>query len=146
MKFEKSRRFKYDPDTAWRALQMASRLDVEPGSRVEIISDSEWKAYAKGLLGRDFSCTTYRAVFDQENKSVVITGERSGKTKADTIKLTIKDSDEESVLLHLEMEIGFGGNPIAKVIGKMMKSQMKDVITEGVFDSFNDLCREAEYM
>ena len=66
------------------------------------------------------------------------------KKEEDIIKLSLEEDGEWGVVLYLEMEIGFGGNPIAKAIGKMMKSQMRDVVTESVFGNFEILCREVE--
>lgn len=144
MKFEDSKKFSYSMDTAWQALKMVNRLDVEPGSRVEIISDDQWKAYATGLLGKDTACTLYKATFDEANHSVTVIGDRDTKNEEDIIKLSLEEDGEWGVVLYLEMEIGFGGNPIAKAIGKMMKSQMRDVVTESVFGNFEILCREVE--
>ena len=146
MRFEDSKRFGYGIDTAWKALLMVNRLDIEPGSRVEIVSDDEWRAYATGLLGKDISCTMYRASFDEGSRCVTVIGNRNTKKENDTIKLYLEEDGDTDVILHMEMKIGFGGNPLAKAIGKMMKGQMCDVMTKSIFENFEALCREAEQM
>ena len=68
MDLRSSKEFPFSAETAWKALHQTSRLDVEPGTVIKDISDTEWETYNS----ETGSQTKYVAEFDDENRRVTI--------------------------------------------------------------------------
>ncbi len=75
MKLHGTKEFPFSMETGWAALHFPAKLDVEPGSRVEVLSDTEWLAHNE-TNGKEVSCTHYIASFDEEKNRL------SSKAKA----------------------------------------------------------------
>lgn len=141
MEMSKTKSFDFSMDTAWEALHKASSLDVEPGAKVEVISDVEWKARTHDQHGKEISCTHYTASFDDAEKVVTIEGVSSVKKVHDYIYLRLSGESAGQVSLKIDIEINLGLNLIARAIAPMVKKHSEELITKQIFGNFEALCK-----
>ena len=100
MKLHGTKEFPFSMETGWAALHFPAKLDVEPGSRVEVLSDTEWLAHNE-TNGKEVSCTHYIASFDEEKKQVIIESKSVQKMGHDHIYLTLTQPSDD----HIQLEI-----------------------------------------
>lgn len=139
MDLRSSKEFPFSAETAWKALHQTSRLDVEPGTVIKDISDTEWETYNS----ETGSQTKYVAEFDDENRRVTIEGASNKKSNHDFIYLTLKEIAEERVELILEMEINTGTHFLAKALGAMIAKPAQEIISRHIYQNFEALCTGA---
>ncbi len=140
MELKSSKEFPFSPEVAWKALHQTSRLDVEPGTVIKDISDTEWETYNS----ETGSQTKYTATFDDENRRVTIEGASNKKRNHDFIYLTVKEIAEERVELTLEIEINTGAHFIAKALGAMIAKPAQEIISRHIYKNFEALCTGGE--
>lgn len=143
MELSASREFSYPMDVAWQALQHTSKLDIEPGSEVEVISDSEWNAYLHGHEDKNAACTHYATSFDAAAKQAVIEGKSNKKHVSDFITLTLEET-ASGVNLTADIQINAGMNLIARALAPVVKTQARDIIMKQIFGNFEALCAGEE--
>ena len=132
MKSSSSKKFHFSMDVAWEALHKASQLDVEPGSTVKVISDTQWEAHNE----ESDSVTVYTASFDEAEKKVVIEGTSQKKHEHDFIYLTLIPLDDQEVQLDIEVQINTGVHFIAK--------PAQEIISKHIYHNFEALCTGQE--
>ena len=79
MKLSSSKKFHFSMDVAWEDLHKTSQLDVELGSTVKVIFDTQWEAYNEEFD----SVTVYTASFDEAEKKGLIEGSSHKKHEHD---------------------------------------------------------------
>lgn len=140
MELTNKKSFPFTMATAWEALHKASSLDVEPGSKVEVVSDSEWKAMTFDTAGKELSITTYTASFDEEAKKVTIEGVSNKKHDHDFIYLTLTEEDASNVSLEIDIEINLGVHLLARALAPFVMKHAQKIITDQIFSNFESLC------
>ena len=140
MELTNTKAYPFTIDTAWKALHKTSSLNVEPGSKVEIISDTEWKAHALDTAGKEISCTHYTATFDEEKKIVTVESVSNKKHVHDFIYLELSKIDENHVELKVDMEINLGIHLIARAIAPFIKKHAENIIMQEIFNNFEAVC------
>lgn len=139
MKLHGAKEFPFSLETGWAALHAPAKLDVEPGSRVEVLSDTEWLAYGESN-GREVSCTRYTASFDEEKKTVSIEGKSDQKAKHDYIDLTLTETSAGHIQLNIQIEINTGVHFIAKALGALIAKPAQEIVCKHIFRNFEALC------
>lgn len=140
MKLSSSKKFYFSMDVAWEALHKASQLDVEPGSTVKVISDTQWEAHSE----ESGSVTVYTASFDEAEKKVVIEGTSQKKHEHDFIYLTLIPLDDQEVQLDIEVQINTGVHFIAKALGALIAKPAQEIISKHIYHNFEALCTGQE--
>lgn len=140
MKLNSSKEFTVSMETAWQALHQPGRLDVEPGSTVKLISDTEWEARNSD----SGSVTVYTASFDEENKKVVIEGASNKKHDHDFIYLTLTEAADDKVKLDIEVKINTGAHFVAKALGALIAKPAQEIISRHIYHNFEALCTGGE--
>ena len=144
MKFSNEKTFNYSMETGWKALHSPADLDVAPGSKVTVISDSEWKAETVGSDGKTTAVTHYTASFDEEKKVVTIEGVSDQKNSHDFIYLTLREKGSEEVELEISVEINTGMHLIAKALGTLFSKPMEQIMCRHIYHNFEALCTGKE--
>lgn len=144
MELTNTRVFPFEPAAAWEALHKASSLDVEPGAKVTVISDTEWTAKTVDAAGKELSVTTYTASFDDEKKIVTIEGVSNKKHDHDFIYLTLTREDDTHVSLKIDVEINLGVHLLARALAPFVMKHAQKIITEQIFGNFEALCTGKE--
>lgn len=140
MNLKCSKEFPFSMETAWKALQKPGRLDVEPGTTMKEISDTEWETYNSETDAR----TTYTASFDEKSRKVIIEGAGNKKHDHDFIYFTLTEISGESVKLDLEIEINTGTHFIAKALGALISKPAGEIMSRHIFRNFEALCTGGE--
>lgn len=144
MKLTSSKEFSVSMETAWKALQKPSSLDISPGSEVTVISDTEWTAKTAGTDGRELTESRYTATFDEEKKMVIIEGVSDSKRSHDFIYLTLTETASDKVTLGIEVEINTGMHLIAKALGEIFLRPMEKIMCGHIYQNFEALCAGKE--
>lgn len=140
MKLNSSKEFAVPIEKAWEALHQTARLDVEPGSTVKMISDTQWEAHNSDTD----SVTLYTASFDEENRKVTIEGASSKKQEHDFIYLMLEEAAEGRVKLDIEVKINTGAHFVAKALGVLIAKPAQEIITRHIYHNFEALCTGKE--
>ena len=140
MKLNSSKNFAVSMETAWEALHQPGRLDVEPGSTVKMISDTQWEAHNSD----SGSVTVYTASFDDENKKVTIEGASNKKHDHDFIYLTLTEVSDDKVQLEIKIEINTGAHFVAKALGALIAKPAQEIISRHIYQNFEALCAGEE--
>ena len=139
MKLHGTKEFPYSLETGWAALHSPAKLDVEPGSRVEVPSDTEWLAHNE-TNGKEVSCTHYIASFDEEKKQVIIESKSDQKMDHDHIYLTLTQPSDDHIQLEIQIEISTGVHFIAKALGALIAKPTQEIVCRHIFQNFEALC------
>ena len=143
MKLNSTKDFPFSMETGWKALHSPASLDVEPGSTVEVLSDTEWNTRAKGSDGRELSCNHYTASFDEAQHRVTIEINSDKKVNHDFIYLSLSEASG-GVSLNVEMDIHTGVHLIARTLGNLFAKPMQEIIMRHIFHNFEALCSGKE--
>lgn len=135
--------FPFSMNTAWEMLHKTSSLDIEPGSRAEIISESEWNSILQSGE-KTIRTTHYTTTFDEEKKIAVVEGSSEAKREHDYVYLELTSIDENHVSLKVDIVINIGLHVFAHLLEPFMKKHAHDVIANGIFDNFEALCEGKE--
>ena len=126
MKLSSSKKFHFSMDVAWEALHKTSQLDVELGSTVKVIFDTQWEAHNEEFD----SVTVYTASFDESEKKGLIEGSSHKKHEHDFIYLTLISLDDQEVQLDIEVQINTGVHFIAKALGALIAKPAQEIISK----------------
>lgn len=135
--------FSVSMNTAWEMLHKTSDLDIEPGSRMERISDCEWNSYLQSN-GKEIRKTHYTTTFDEDKKTAIVEGSSAAKKEHDYVNLELTSIDENHVSLKVDIVINVGLHVFAHLLEPFMKKNAHDVIANGIFDNFEALCNGKE--
>lgn len=135
--------FPYSLDIAWEALHKTSYLDIETGSRTEIISDSEWNSYVQ-IEGKDAGKTHYTTTFDDARKIATVEGVSDVKKVHDFIYLELTEINPGHVSLKVDIVINLGLHVVARLIAPFLKTHVHHVIIKAIFNNFDALCKNEE--
>lgn len=140
MHLNSSKEFPYTMDVAWQALHQPAKLDVEPGSMVTVLSDTQWQA-SNTETG---AVTLYTASFDDDAKKLTIEGASNKKHDHDFIYLTLSEVAEDKVALDIEIRIETGMHVIAKALGAILSKPMQEIMCKHIYHNFDALCLGSE--
>lgn len=140
MKLSSSKKFHFSMDVAWEALHKTNQLDVEPGSTVKVIFDTQWEAHNEEFD----SVTVYTASFDEAEKKGLIEGSSHKKHEHDFIYLTLISLDDQEVQLDIEVQINTGVHFIAKALGTLIAKPAQEIISKHIYHNFEALCTGQE--
>lgn len=140
MHLNSSKEFPYSMDVAWKALHTPSSLDVEPGSKVTVISDNKWEAHNDDAG----TITVYTASFDEDAKKVTIEGESNKKKDHDFIYLTLTEVDANTVKFDIEVVIDTGMHFLAKALGALIAKPTQEILCRHIYHNFQALCTGGE--
>lgn len=136
MHLTSSKKFHYSMDIAWNALCKVNQLDVEPGSKVKVISDTKWIA----TNAETQSETVYTATLDEVAKKVTIEGVSNKKHDHDFIYLILVPLDDQQVQLDIEVNIHTGVHVIAKALGALIAKPAQEIMCKHIYHNFEALC------
>lgn len=140
MNLSSTKEFPFSMETAWAALHKPAMLDVEPGSEVKVISDTEWEAHNSEAKTE----TLYKASFDEGSRTLTIEGISKEKAQHDFIYLSLEELAPEKVSLTIRIEINTGVHLIAKALGALFAKPMQEILCRHINHNFEALCMGKE--
>lgn len=136
MKFSTVKEFPFSMETAWNALQDPAKLDLEPGTELNIISSTKWEA----INDEAKSVSTYEATFDEENKIVKVESSSNKKHDHDFMNFKLKEIAEDKVSLEIDVEINTGVHLVAKALAKLIEIPTKNIMSKHFYQNFEAMC------